>query len=161
VTHGLVQLRIMGFSDLASVVRAFRAATAYSVREIREAVDTPVPLNVAQLFTLGHDEEKIVLRALLGDLSRNGASVEISLDGKIETCQFLENALEQWEEICTDTQLEVDLESGEPSIEFLKELRRRYGYEAFFVTLNQILRSEGYNVDEETMLWVRHELGKA
>ncbi len=110
------------------------------MREIREALETRKPLNVAQLYTLDHDEAKAALRALLEELVRNGTTFEILLDGKLETRQFLENSLERWDEICADTQLEVELESGEPSLESLIELKRRYGPDAFLVTLNQILR---------------------
>ena len=152
MTHGLVHLRVTDFDELAAVVRAFRAATSYSVREIREALNAKEPLRVAQLFAADHNRCNASLQSLLLNLNRVGATVEILVDNRVETRQFLENSLKRWEEVRVQIELESDLESGEPSIKSLMELKRRCSPEVYSATLNQIMNSDG---------WVWRELGKA
>lgn len=155
---GLLQLRLTQVTSIADVVKALRAFTELSVSQITQGVRGQAPLPVARLYQLDHDSVADRALKLIATLEAAGVNLEILLDGRVLPYQHLLNLLESRQETSRQIEMESDLESGEPCIETLEQLKQG-SRSAFLATLRQIERGEGYQVDEETMLWVKRELG--
>lgn len=157
---GIVGIRPVNAPSLTSAIKVFRAATALSFSEIKNAVQTRRWVTVARLFDNSHDESERSLIQLLDGLEDAEVEYEILLDGEVESREHLENALTQWRDIQLRTERMADLESGEPCIETLEWLKRDAPTDVFRQTLQQIADGDGYDVEAETLEWVSAELAQ-
>jgi hypothetical protein len=90
------------------------------VSELASAIPNSLPIQVAKFYGLDHASNKRVLMALIKDLEVANDRFEIILDGETVTREYLRNVLRRWHEISYDTEMENDLESGEPGEEALR-----------------------------------------
>jgi hypothetical protein len=159
-SRGLLAVRLLTSLHVPQVVQAFRNATALSVSVIRDGIESQIPLPVARLFQLDHDEVAPRALSLIGTLAHIGERFEMLLEERVTSLEQLTNRLDSWKTIRKDTRMQIDLEIGEPSINTLCHLKL-CGPDVFLHTLRLIEGGNGYTVDDETMAWVRSELKKA
>jgi len=66
-----------------------------------------------------------------------------------------------WHDVGKDIEMMSDLESGAPCIQTLEWLRSTDTSDVFLQSLRQIVDSDGYNVDAETLEWARRQWNDA
>ena len=157
--RGVLEIRFIHTANIAQVVKAIRVATGLPIVEIRDGVTRGTPLQVCRRFACGQEESTKSAFALIDELIRVGASVEVFFDGHIRTRQFLENIAERDRQIRAETEISMDLESGEPCIETLEYIKREWPRDVFLQTLESIVRRDGFSVDAETLDWAKRQLG--
>ncbi len=91
----------------------------------------------------------------------SAAEYDIVVDGNTESRKYLTNILQGWRDIGLETRMMTNLEIGEPDIETLEWLQSTAPATVFRGTLEQIVNDDGYNVDSETLAWVRDRLEHA
>ena len=156
-SDGILEIRVTHSPNVPSVMKVFRKHTSHSLAEIRNAINEQTPLVVARLYRTDHDEAEQRSLALLNELDAMSVRFEIILDGAVESLEYLQNVLVRWRDIVLQTEMMSDLESGEPCVETLQQLKRESSTDAYRQTLQQILNRDGYNVDSETLQWVQRE----
>lgn len=156
--RGMVQVRVTKTVASTAVIKAFREATDLTLAEIREALVRMIPITAAELYGRDHDETRRRLQELLDTLDHLETEYELLIDGEPESRDYLNNILQRWNEIGIETGMMTDLEIGEPNIDTLQWLQRQAPVEIFRDTLEQIVQGGQYNVDSETLDWVKHHL---
>jgi hypothetical protein len=157
--RGVLEIRFIHTMNVAQVVKAIRVATGLPIVEIRDGVTRGTSLQVCRRFACGQEESTAGAFALIDELARIGARFEIFVGGHIRTRQFLENTADRDRQNRAETEIEMDLESGEPCIETLEYLKRHWPPDIFRKTLECIVRGDGFSVDAETLQWTKQELG--
>lgn len=153
-----VALRVVAARHDVAVITALRRMVHASMSELRNALIEHTPIAVARICGLDHDEVERQLLTFLSELDDLGAEYEIIIDGTQESREYLNNILQRWRDIGIETGMFMDLESGEPCIETLEWLKRTSPPDDFRMTLEQIVAGDGYDVDAETLAWVRQQL---
>jgi hypothetical protein len=154
-----ISLRVVENPNVAETIKLFRSIVDLPMGEIRQSLSEGTEIHIGLLFALDHDEFTSRLSQFLNQLEEVEVKYELLVDGEPESRVYLYNIIERWHEIGIETQITTDLELGEPDIETLKKMKERWSAEVFRATLEQIARRDGYEVDEETLNWVKSELG--
>lgn len=156
--ESLLAIRVTSTPDPIAVIKSLRAATGLSLHDIKTAVADGVPVAIARMFGLDHDEKQRLAIALFDDLDRTGATFEIHFEGIAASREYFLNVMQHWRDICDETRAMTDLEIGEPNIQTLEWLKAHGSPEVFRDTLRLVVNSEDYLVDAKTLEWAKREL---
>ncbi len=152
--EGQVTVRLNQITGLLRVVHIFRRHTDYSIREIRTAALHQGTLTIGTLYGSDHQEVVNRIEEVLELLDRVHVQYDLIIEGNIESRRYLNNIVERWNQINEEIEMQTDLMSSKPDISTLKKLKERASSDVFKAVLRQIIASDGYDVDEQTYLWV-------
>lgn len=116
-------IRVLRTEESHALVKRLREIVAVPVATLASAIRDHDPVTIRRLYALDHDEAEAVVLALLRDLDAMGVAFEVLLSGAVVSRQYLSNVLQRYRDIRHDTEMEMDLEFGEPSEEPLRWAR--------------------------------------
>lgn len=93
-------------------------------------------------------------------LDRVHVQYDLIIEGNIESRRYLNNIVERWNQINEEIEMQTDLMSSKPDISTLEKLKERVSSDVFKAVLRQIIASDGYDVDEQTYVWVAQSWGE-
>lgn len=158
--EGQVTVRLNQITGLLRVVHIFRRHTDYSIREIRTAALRQGTLTIGTLYGSDHQEVVNRIEEVLELLDRVHVQYDLIIEGNIESRRYLNNIVERRNQINEEIEMQTDLMSSKPDISTLEKLKERVSSDVFKAVLRQIIASDGYDVDEQTYVWVAQSWGE-